>query len=188
VVEANPAWTGESEYSGGEFLRLATGDRATIDVGESDQRRVLEPVAWQAENRWAMSRWTVGEQSDRLVHRVGRSGLSAVPGGLLPQRLDLELPADADTVGVDARRGPVDLDAVIVRPLVSRAVFGTGSSRTELLVSIADRSTTYPVTVSGQARAHSYNRHGVLVRQAVLTGSGSVWLAPGGFAVVSSSN
>ena len=186
VVTVKPAWTDESEYSGGEFLRLATGDRATIDVGESDQRRVLEPVAWQAENRWAMSRWTVGERSDRLVHRVGRQGLSAVPGALLPQRLDPELPADADTVGVDARRGPVDLDTVIVRPLVSRAVFGTGSSRTALLVSIADRATTYPVSVSGRASARSYNRHGRLIRQAVVSGSGSVRLAPGGFAVVSS--
>jgi hypothetical protein len=186
VLTASPAWTGESEYGGGQFLRLDTGEQATIDLGESDQRRVLEPVAWQAENGRAVSRWTVGQQSDRLRHRVGRSGLSAVPGALLPQRLDPKLPADQDTVSVDARRGPVDLDAVIVRPLVSRAVFGTGADRAELLVSIAGRPAAYPVSL-GAATARSYDRNGRLVRQAVLTGSGSVWLAPGGFAVVSSS-
>ena len=187
MTKAHPAWTGESEYSGGQFLRLDTGEQATIDLGESDQRRVLEPVSWQAENGRAVSRWTVGERSDRLRHRVGRSGLSAVPGALLPQRLDPKLPADQDAVSVEARRGPVDLDAVIVRPLVSRAVFGAGAGRTELLVSIAGRPTAYPVSV-GAATARSYDRNGRLVRQAALTGSGSVWLAPGGFAVISSTN
>ena len=51
VVKADPAWTGESEYSGGQFLRLDTGEQATIDLGASDQRRVLEPVSWQAGER-----------------------------------------------------------------------------------------------------------------------------------------
>jgi len=110
-----------------------------------------------------------------------------VPGALLPQRLDPKLPAGQHAVSVEARRGPVDLDAVIVRPLVSRAVFGSGAGRTELLVSIAGRPTAHPVSV-GAATARSYDRNGRLVRQAALTGSGSVWLTPGGFAVISSSN
>ena len=87
---------------------------------------------------------------------------------------------------VEATKGGVDLDAVIVRPLVSQATFGVGPDRTQLLTSIAARPTAYPVLLDGAAVARSYDRSGRLVRTASLPGSGSALVAPGGFTVVSS--
>ncbi len=185
VITWKPAWTGESEYSGGASLRLDQGEAARIDLGASAQRRVLEPVSWRPEDGAAVSRWVVGERTDRLRHRIGPSGLSVVPGALLPQRLEPTLPAGEEAVRVRAIRGPVDLDAVIVRPLVSRAAFGAGSSRTQLLTSIAGRPMMYAVSVDGPAVARSYDRAGRWARQDQFSGSGLIWLAPGGFTVVS---
>ncbi len=185
VVTPESAWTGESQYGGGAFLRLDRGESATLELGSSTQTRVLEPVSWRPEGGKAVSQWTIGDRTDRLRHRVGRQGLSAVPGALLPQRLQPGLRADQHAVKVAAIKGQVDLDAVIVRPLVSQAAFGVGAHRTQLLSSIAARPIRFAVTVEGSAVARSYDRSGRLVRQAALSSSGSAWVAPGGFTVIS---
>jgi hypothetical protein len=188
VITPDSPWTGESQYGGGAFLRLESGQRATLDLGSSTQRRVLEPVSWLPEGGRTVTRWTVGDHTDRLRHRVGAQGLSAVPGALLPRRLRHTLPAGDGSVGVVARRGSVDLDAVIVRPLISQADFGTGADRTSLFSSIAPRSTRHPVTVAGSAVARSYDRSGRLVRTSTISGSGSVWVAAGGFTVLTAAH
>jgi hypothetical protein len=184
VVKPDSAWTGESQYGGDEFLHLDRGERATIDLGSSTQARVLEPVSWLPENGRTVTTWSVGAHRDQLRHSVGAQGLSAVPGALLPVRLRHNLPAGDDSVRVVARRGSVDLDAVIVRPLISEADFGTGATRTSLFASIASRSIRHPVTVAGPSMARSYDRSGRLVRTSSVSGSGTVWVAPGGFTVL----
>jgi hypothetical protein len=184
VVTVDPAWTGESQYGGGALLRLDRGEQARIDLGASTQARVLEPVGWLPANGKAVSRWTVGDRTDRLRHRVGRQGISAVPGALLPRSLQPRLGPDQQSVSVKAIKGRVDLDAVIVRPLISQASFGAGTKSTQLLTSIATRPSAYPVRLDGPAVVRSYDRSGRLVRQALLAGSGSAWVAPGGFTVL----
>jgi hypothetical protein len=184
LAEAD-VWTGESQYGGGAFLRLDQGERARIAVGASTQRRTVEPVCWLPAKGRAVSRWTVGQHSDRVEEQVGVSGISVVPGALLPNRLDPLLPEGASQVSVQATRGRVDVDAVILRPLVAQASFGTGSHRVELLTSIATRPTGYRVSLAGPAVARSYDRTGQLVRTARVTGSRSAWVSPGGFTVVS---
>ena len=185
MVTPTSSWTGESQYGGGAFLRLDRGERATIDLGASTQTRVLEPVSWLPVNGPAVSRWTIGDRTDQLRHRVGRQGISAIPGALLPRRLQPHLSPDQQSVSVVATNGQVDLDAVIVRPLISQAAFGVGAKRTQLLTSIADQPTAYPVQLATPAVARNYDRTGRLVRQTILAGSGSAWVAPGGFTVVS---
>ncbi len=184
VITPESAWTGESLYGGGAFLRLQPGERARIDLGPATQARVLEPVAWQAEGGKATSRWTVGSRSDQLRHRVGAQGITVVSGALLPQRLRPRLPATETAVTVRAVRGTVDLDAVISRPIVSASSYGTGSDRTWMLASIAAKATTYRVAVGAPKLARSYDAQGRLVRQSRVAGSADVWLAPGGFAVI----
>ncbi len=184
VIKPESAWTGESEYSGGSFLRLDRGERATVRLPASTQARVLEPVSWLPEDGRTVTRWSVGAHRDRLRHRVGDQGLSAVPGALLPQRLRHTLPAGRTSVGVVARRGPVDLDAVLVRPMISEATFGAADTRTSLYASIADRPLRHRVSIDGSAVARSYDRSGRWVRSTDVSGSTRLWVAAGGFTVV----
>ncbi len=181
VVTPASAWTGESLYGGGAYLELSDGESARIALGGSDQRRVLEPVSWRLPRSTATSRWTANDIAlGTLRHRVGAQGISAALGALLPQRLRPTV--KADTVTVRAIRGPVNLDAVLVRPLVSSATFGTGASRTQLLSSIAVTRTAVAVATPGEARR--YDRQGRLVGRQTLRGSDRAWVEPGGFTVV----
>lgn len=184
VVEPKDAWTGESAYGGGGFLRLSAGETATIALPTSRQSRVVEPVSWLPERGRARTRWTAGgQQLGRLQHRVGAQGISAVPGALLPQRLPMTVPADRASVKVEAVRGTVDLDAVLLRPLISRASFTGAAGSTELLHSIADRRALVTTTVRGPATASRYDRGGQLVGRTNLVSSHRVMVEPGGFTV-----
>ncbi|MCW2809805.1 MAG: hypothetical protein JWP61_263 [Friedmanniella sp.] len=178
------AWTGESQYSGGAYLHLSPGQRATVALPKATQRRVLEPVSWLPENGTAVSRWATSGGSDTLRHRVGDQGLSEVPGALLPLRLDVTAPARATTVAVTVRRRAVDLDAVIVRPQISRAVFTADRGTTELLTSIAGSRLAVSRTGSGLVVAARYDKAGRLVGRSWLSGSDRVWVEAGGFTVV----
>lgn len=186
VVRPESSWTGESAYSGGAFLRLDRGEQASLELPSSSQARVLEPVSWLEVDGQARTRWSAGGiELGRLRHGIGPQGISAVPGALLPRTLERRLPADADTLTVRASRDTVDLDAVLVRPLISRARFSASAGRTELLHSIAGRSTSVRTAVSGPATVSRYDRSGRLVARASLPTSRQVVVEPGGFTVVS---
>jgi hypothetical protein len=177
VITPEAAWTGESLYGGGKFLRLSKGATATFDLGTSAQRRIVEPVSWLAERGTARSVWAVGEKKSSLRHSVGRQGVTAASGALLPQRLRRTLPADEEEVSVRIVRGSVDLDAVITRPLISRAVFSGGGQRVELLHSAARRPETVEMR-RWNSVIRVYDDRGQLVR---LTQGSRALVLPGGF-------
>ncbi len=184
VVKPADSWTGESAYGDGAFLRLSTADTATITLPASRRSRVVEPVSWLPEQGRASTRWSSGGDSlGGLLHRAGAQGISAVPGVLLPRPLARTLPAGRGSVKVAASRGRVDLDAVLLRPLVSVARYrGTGGS-TELLHSIAAGRSAVTTTMSGPATASRYDSRGRLVGRDRLTNARLVTVEPGGFTV-----
>lgn len=185
VVTPADAWTGESAYGGGSFLRLDRGDTATITLPDADQTRILEPVSWRPERGRTRTDWTSGGcDLGTLRERVGAQGISDVPGALLPQRLGRRLPAGPATVRVHSRRGGVDLDAVLVRPLISRAWFSGAGGSTELVQSVAGRRTTAVTAVTGPATASRYDRDGRLVARATVGSARRVAVEPAGFTVV----
>lgn len=188
IVTKDPAYTGESQYGGGQVLSLDPGERATIALGAATQPRLVEPVSWLAERGTATSSWrSAGRSLGQLRHRVGAQGISGVPGALLPQDLRRPVARAATSVSVTATRGTVQLDALLVRPLVSRLVLtGTGGT-TELVHSASNRREVAKVGASGhQSTVRSYDGHGRLVSVAQLSGQGAVTLRPGGFAVATS--
>lgn len=184
-VTLDDAWTGESAYGGAGLLRLDAAESATITVPASDQVRILEPVSWRPERGRARTDWNAGGRSlGTLRHRVGAQGISEVPGALLPQRLDRTLPVGQTRVRVTARKATVDLDAILVRPVVSRARFTGAAGATELLQSVAGRRITALTEVERRATAASYDRRGRLVGQTAVTSSRRVSVEAGGFTVV----
>ncbi|SEP77812.1 hypothetical protein [Microlunatus flavus] len=184
VETPTASWTGESAWSG-QYLALEKGQTARIVVGDGNARVRLEPVAWQEEDGRARSRWEQdGRRLGTLKHRVGDQGVTAAPGALLPQRLDRTVvPADGP-VTVLAQRGTVRLDAVLVRPLVSRLVLA-GEARTTLVHSASgsrQRATVVPEGAS--ARLRVYDAKGKQVENRTIRSAREVRLPAYGVAVL----
>jgi hypothetical protein len=176
------AWTGESLWSG-SLLALAPGQTATFSLGESSGARLVEPVSWLPLDGRARTAWTAdGRGLGSLRHDVGPQGLTAVPGALLPQPLRRPVPAGSSSVSVTASRDTVELDALLVRPEISRLeLTGDGGARAELLHSAA--SSPRRVRVDGPGTVRVYDATGREVASA--TAPATITLRPGGFAVVS---
>lgn len=184
VRAPSAAWTGESLWSG-SLLSLEPGQTATFPLGASPASGPLlvEPVSWLPLDGRARTTWTADERGlGSLRHDVGPQGLTAVPGALLPQPLRRPVPAGAPSVSVTASRDTVELDALLVRPEVSRlALAGDGGARAELLHSAA--SSPRRVTVDGPGTVRVYDASGREIASA--TAPATITLRPGGFAVVS---
>ena len=185
VVAPESAWTGESQYGGGAYLALARGQKATIAIGTGGLRHV-EPVTFQPNPGSASSLWTSKWVPLGLVRdRAGAQGITAVPGVLLPQPTLLPVPNQRDEVTVTGVSGTVALDAVIVRPLLSRLVLEGAGSSTELVHSteiVPQRATVGAAGATATLR--SYDRDGVLVEERAIDGTEKVTVRAGGFVTV----
>ena len=186
VVTPESAWTGESAYSGGNYLELDAGETATLNLGSTGQRSLVEPVAWQQENGTARSHWRQGSRElGTLRHRVGAQGITAQPGALLPQLLEREVRPAVGSVEVTARLGQVALDALLVRPVVSRMSLSGSAGATELVHSASLRTESVALGTAGRrAQLRAYDARGRLVLNRTITGRAVVDLRAGGVAVV----
>jgi len=188
VVTPASAWTGESQYGGGAYLSLARGQTATIAIPGSATLRHVEPVTFQPNPGSASSLWTAKLLPLGLVRdRAGAQGITAVPGVLLPQPTLLPVPAKRDSVTVTGVSGTVALDAVIVRPLLSRLVLegAAQGGSTELVHSteiLPQRATVG--SAGANATLRSYDKTGALVEERAISGSVQVTVRAGGFVVV----
>jgi hypothetical protein len=178
VVTPELSWTGESSWNG-DLVRLEQGQRLTVDAGALNGPAVVEPVSWLEERGIARSRWSQGvDRLGELRHRVGAQGITAVPGALQPQRLAVV--RGGDPIIATATRGTVRLDALLVRPLLSRAEF-TGDRTVVLLMSIAGRQS---FKVPSAARAQAYDSRGHLVSAREAPAGATVTVPPGGAVVL----
>ncbi|HEY3338069.1 MAG TPA: hypothetical protein VGK18_06170 [Propionicimonas sp.] len=174
------AWTGESSWSGGAYLHLATGQQATIALGGSRRQTLVEPVSWQPENGRARTRWTGGTATlGTLSHRVGEQGITAAPGALLPQLLRRSVAGDS-SLTVTATRGAVDVDALLLRPALSTATF-VGDRAVTLLFSVSGRQ-LYRAEQAGSVR--TYDARGGLVAVGAVAAGASVTVPARGVVVL----
>jgi YD repeat-containing protein len=186
VVTPTSPWTGESQWSGGKYLRLEAGQRASLVVPRGSGPRLVEPVSWQVESGRGRSVWSVDERRlGVLRHRVGDQGITAASGALLPQLLDRTVPAAGGALVVTARRAPLQLDAVILRPVVSRMALTGATGRTELVHSASRRAERAVVGAAGtRATVRAYDARGRLVEQRRIDGRTRIELPARGMAVV----
>ena len=181
AISTPESWTGESSWSG-DALTLAPRQRATWEVGTSDERRWIEPVLWSEPGEKSTSVWKGG---GALRVEGAPQGISPTPGALLPHALPAPLSPHKSTVSVRALRGELMLDGFLVRPWVSRLVLAGADARTELVHSAARGSERTVVGLAGARSAvQVYDGHGELVRAASITGTSRVVLPAGGFALI----
>jgi hypothetical protein len=189
VVTPESAWTGESQYGGGAYLALDRGEKATVAIPGAGTLRHVEPVTFQPNPGSASSLWTAKLLPLGLLRdRAGAQGITAVPGVLLPQPTLLPVPAQRDAVTVTGVTGTVALDAVIVRPLLSRLVLEGDAGQagsTELVHSteVVPQRTTVG-SAGATATLRSYDKTGALVEERTISGSAKVTVRAGGFVVV----
>jgi len=196
VVTPASAWTGESGWSGGAYVRLGPGGRVagTVDLpvgGGWWLFPVLDRMQISA-GTVATSHRLDGALAGRADHGgAGAQGVSAVPGYLdLGTTGPVEAGAGpAELVSAYAGTGPeARLDAVMVQPEVEWLVLGGSGGGQAVARSFARHREVRVVDLagSGPASARSYDRSGRLVEVATSPGGHlRVPVAPGGFTVAS---
>jgi hypothetical protein len=196
IVTPASAWTGESAWSGGAYVRLGPGGRVsgTVDLPVGGGWWLF-PVL----DRMQISAGMVGtrhrlggEPAGRADHGgAGAQGVTAVPGFLdLGTTGPVEAGAGpADLVSTYAGTGPeARLDAVMAQPEVEWLVLAGGGGGQAVARSFARHREVRVLDLAGTgpASARSYDRAGRLVE--VVTSPGGhlrVPVAPGGFTVAS---
>ncbi len=190
VVRPTSAWTGSANWSGSAYVHAPAGSSVTITIPALRQDALLFPVVSQAAGRTGRTDWSVtgADGRSRSLRSTpnggaGAQGTAPTSAFLHPLTLGRTAPAGTTTITATVRSGTADLDAVLVRPVVSHLGLG-GAAPSDLFVNgtTSGRSTTAsfdrPVTAS------VYDRTGRLVRTVRLgAGVQQVPLVGGGFAV-----
>ncbi|TDQ00846.1 hypothetical protein [Labedaea rhizosphaerae] len=182
VVTPASAWTGESQWSGGKYVTVAS--TATWSIPSADQPRLVSPVVNQVPGG-GRTTWSADGHGLGVVNGDGGpQGVSPAPGALLPVTLSKTLAPGAHTLTATATSGESDVDALLLRPEVSQVVY----DHTAVLQSAATGPRTRAVTVPAGARVSvtSYDGRGRTVRHTTAPGpTVEVPVAPGGFTVLS---
>lgn len=187
VVQANPAYTGEAQWSGGAYVQLASGSALTWTVPAGDQPRLLQAIVNRVPGPAGASVFTTWGRRLGAVHYGGGGpqGISPTLGALLPVSVARTLPAAATGLVATTERGSGQLDAIQLTPLLSTLITAGAGHSVALLNSVAvtSRARTLSLPGSGPAIATSYDSHGRLWRVAVGASTITVEVPPGGFAI-----
>ena len=192
VVTPASAWTGESNWSGGAYVRLDAGDTLSIPVPAADQARTIYPIVNQSVEPAGSTAWTAGKSIDLGTTPNGGAGTQGVtdtPGRIFPFSLERTLPAGATSV-VGHSDGTASVDALLIQPLISSVAVTGSSGDFTLYVSAANETTVWK---SGVPRGYMLQQQAFDANgQLLVTGqnsngadhSGRVSVAAGGFTLV----
>ena len=186
VVVPASAWTEESLYSGSTLV-LYRGETATWNLGTDTVDRSVEPVAWIPEDGSGRSIWRSDGTGAGSLDGLGEpQGISPVPGVLLPRDLQVDVDASESELTARVVKDDLTLDAFILRPVVSRLELAGDGGATELVHSSAQSPQRVAVGFDGRsAIARIYGPDGSLLTEVEVSGSATVRIPSGGFAVVS---
>ena len=189
-------WTGEAGYTGTGYAALGNGAGAQFSLPAGLGRAVVLPVVNLQPGSTAVTTVRTGDGSllGRVVSGdIGPQGDSAAPGALLPVTLPNTLPAGMGSLTATTAATGSDaamLDAVMIEPVVSRYVLGSGDHGTALLRS-ADTSAnwaTVAVPGRGQLVVEVYDSSGALRERSQSGSAGTatvnVHVLAGGFTLV----
>jgi hypothetical protein len=187
VVAAHPVWTGESQWSGGAYVQLAAGSQVTWALPAATQPRLVQAVINRVPGPGGVSVFTTpsGRMGRIQYGGAGAQGVSAAPGALLPITVPQPVPARADELTATTEPGTGQLDALLVTPFVSTLITHGDGHGMALLNSVADtqRRLTVNVPGTGPTVATSYDTRGQVSSVVAGTGSITVLIPAGGFAI-----
>jgi hypothetical protein len=189
IVQANPVNTGESQWSGGAYVQLATGSTLSWTIPADDQPRLVQAIVNRVPGRGGVSDFAAGTDSlgTAAYGGGGAQGISAAPDALLPVTLPGILPATATQLTAGTLGGPGQLDAVQLTPLIAVLITSGNGHSAALLNSEADAPGTRTVQLPGTGRAvaTSYDSQGRQWRVTISAGPAiTVPVPAGGFAIV----
>jgi hypothetical protein len=189
VVQANPVNTGESQWSGGAYVQLATGSTLSWTIPADDQPRLVQAIVNRVPGPGAVSSFTSGGKALGVARYGGggTQGVSPAADALLPVTLPGILPANATALTASTLSGSGQLDAIQLTPLIAVLITTGGGHSVALLNSEAISLATRTISLSGTgpAVAASYDSQGRLWRVTTSTGPAiTVPVPPGGFAIV----
>lgn len=185
IATPNPAWTGESSWSG---RQVVAGPGATLGwtlpTGSEDP--LVQPVLALEHGSDAVVDFTSNRRKLGAIEvgAVGAPGDSASNIRLTPVKLN-RLARPGDRLVASVTGGQASLDALLVMPEVATLRASGGRGAVLLLTSKSNQPQSRRVRLpgSGRLRATSYDRNG---RRAAsgLVGGNRAMIAPGGFTVV----
>ncbi|MGL3198826.1 MULTISPECIES: hypothetical protein [Curtobacterium] len=192
IVRPDGAWTGSANWSGSAYVHAPAGSTVTITIPALRQDTLLYPVVSQASGPAGRTDWTVRGADGRSRSLgstpnggVGAQGTAPTSSFLHPLTLARTAPASTTTITATVRGGSADLDAVLLRPVVSHLGLGSGAaSPSDLFVNGTTSARSTTATFAGRSTVSVYDRSGRLVRTLhVGSGAQRVPLAPAGFTV-----
>ena len=189
VVPANPVNTGESQWSGGAYVQLATGSTLSWTIPADDQPRLVQAIVNRVPGPAAVSDFASGTEHLGAAQYGGggAQGVSPAADALLPVTLPGILPANATQLTASTLGGTGQLDAVLLTPLIAVLITTGNGHSVALLNSEADTQGTRTLSLpgTGQAIATSYDSQGRQWRVTVSTAPTiTVPVPAGGFAIV----
>jgi hypothetical protein len=188
VVAANPVNTGESQWSGGAYVQVATGSALSWTVPADNQPRLVQAIVNRVSGPGAVSAFAAGPDPLGSVTYGGGGvqGVSLTPGTLLPVTLPGILPPGGVQLSASTQGGTGQLDALLLTPLIA-VLITTGDGESVALLnseaaSLGSRTISLPGT--GRTIATSYDNQGRLWGVTTTTSSTvTVPVPPGGFAI-----
>lgn len=205
AVEQHPtAWTGSANWSGSASVHAPVGGTVTVALPAGHGPVVLAPVVSQQAGPAGTTTWTTsgpeqpttsgpgqpttsGPRHPTILGRTpnggaGRQGSAPTSAFLHPLRLGTVVPAGVTSVTARVTSGTLDLDAVLVQPVVAHLGL-TGARPLDLVADSTGSARAGTLPGAAGRTASVYDADGRLVRTVHLR-SDRVPLAGAGFTVV----
>jgi hypothetical protein len=191
VVTPASAWTGESQYSGGEYVAVTTGATLSWTLPAASQDRLLQVIVDRLPGQGGSVRFSTGSTARGSVALGGggAQGVAPAPDELLPVSLSVHLPAAATTLTATVSGGSGRIDAIQLSPLVSSSIYQGAASATELFSSQATTSQRVQSALPGTGRVQvrTFDSSGRQVSSTTSAAPAPVVVPAGGFALATGS-
>lgn len=191
IVTPPSAWTGSANWSGGKYVQAGAGDTITLTLPKLTGAHRILPIAdlgnptGDGTTQWTA---TTGTGTTNLGSSVNTThalqGIAPTPVYLQPQTLSGTAPNGTTTLTARVG-GAVNLDAVMVQPVVSHlGLAGVKTSR-DIYVNGTDQRASQQLDAHKAMTVQRFDRFGQSVGTSVVGPHGVVTVEAGGFTVVS---
>jgi hypothetical protein len=190
VVTPPSAWTGSANWSGGAYVQASAGDTVTIPVtAATGDVRVLPIVnlgsggrgdtSWTAAAHGRATRLGTTDNAERA-----QQGIAPTTVFLLPQTLRGTAPAGTTTLTATTN-GTVQLDAVLLQPVVSHLGLTGPSASLDVYVNAVNQQSRQKLDAPGSVTVTRFDRYGHQVGATTSQRGGtSITVEAGGFTTV----